>query len=342
MMPRPMVTAALALVAWLPLASAHAADAVVNLYSSRHYDTDDAIYEAFTAASGIKVNVIEGDADELIERIKAEGRNSPADLFITVDAGRLYRAVEADILQPVTSPVLAERIPAGFRDPDNRWFGLSKRVRVIVTAKDRVQPNEIGRYEDLADPKWQGRLCIRTSTNVYNQSLVASMIAADGEAATEAWASGLVENFARPPQGADTDQILAVAAGECDAALANHYYLVRLLSSDDAEQKAAGEAVNVVFPNQADRGAHANISGIGLTRHAPNRDNAVKLMEFLTGDEAQANYAKGNSEYPIVESVKLPPILEALGKFKAAGIDAKVYGGNNAAAVKLMDRVGWQ
>jgi iron(III) transport system substrate-binding protein len=284
----------------------------VNLYSARHYDTDVALYEDFTAETGIEVNLIEGDADQLIERIKAEGRNSPADILITVDAGRLWRAEEAGILEPVESAVLAERIPASLRHPEGLWFGLSKRLRGVVYAKDRVDPSEITTYEDLADPKWQGRICIRSSTNVYNQSLVASMIEADGVEATEAWAKGLVDNFARPPQGADTDQIRAVAAGECDVAVVNHYYFVRLLKSeDDAE---IGDQVGIVFPNQDGRGAHANISGAGVVATAPHPGNAVKFLEYLTTPQAQIYFAKGNNEFPVVADVELDPILQSWGE----------------------------
>ncbi|HEX5795646.1 MAG TPA: extracellular solute-binding protein, partial [Geminicoccaceae bacterium] len=232
---------ALGVAATLSVAPAMAAEEV-NLYSSRHYDSDVAMYERFTAETGIEVNLIEGDADQLIERIKAEGRNSPADLLITVDAGRLWRAEEAGLLQPVESPVLDERIPANLRHPEGKWFGLSQRLRAIVYAKDRVDPAEITTYQDLADPKWQGRICIRSSTNVYNQSLVASMIETLGVEPTEAWARALVDNLARPPQGGDSDQIKAVAAGECDLAVVNHYYLVRLIESEAAEDQAtAGE-----------------------------------------------------------------------------------------------------
>jgi iron(III) transport system substrate-binding protein len=314
----------------------------VNLYSARHYDTDVAMYERFTAATGIEVNLIEGDADQLIERIKAEGPNSPADVLITVDAGRLWRAEAAGILQPATSAVLEERIPASLRHPDNLWFGLSQRLRGVVYAKDRVDPIEITTYEDLADPKWQGRICIRSSTNVYNQSLVASMIEADGVEATEAWAQGLVENLARPPQGGDTDQIKAVAAGECDVAVVNHYYLVRLIESEAEEDRAVAEQVSIRFPNQDGRGAHANVSGAGVVATAPNRDNAVRFLEYLTTPEAQAYFAQGNYEFPVVEGVKLDPVLEQWGAIKTDDVNAAKYGENNPEAVKLMDRAGWQ
>jgi iron(III) transport system substrate-binding protein len=324
----------------LGLGQAPVAAEEVNLYSARHYDTDVALYDDFTAQTGIEVNLIEGDADQLIERIKAEGRNSPADILITVDAGRLWRAEEAGILQPVASAVLAERIPASLRHPEGLWFGLSKRLRGVVYAKDRVDPSEITTYEDLADPKWRGRICIRSSTNVYNQSLVASMIEADGVEATEAWAEGLVANLARPPQGGDTDQIEAVAAGECDLAVVNHYYFVRLLES--AEDAAIGDRVGIVFPNQDGRGAHANISGAGVVATAPHPGNAVKFLEYLTTPQAQIYFAEGNNEFPVVADVELDPILQSWGAIKTDDVNAAKYGEYNPEAVKLMDRAGWK
>jgi iron(III) transport system substrate-binding protein len=314
----------------------------VNLYSSRHYDTDVALYESFTEDTGIEVNLIEGSEDELIERIKAEGPNSPADVLITVDAGRLWRADQAGVLQPVSSAVLDERIPANLRHPEGKWFGLSKRLRGIVYAKDRVDPSEITAYEDLADPAWEGRVCIRSSTNVYNQSLVGSMIESLGVEETEAWAKGLVANMARPPQGGDTDQIKAVAAGECDVAVVNHYYLARLIKSDSEEDRAVAEQVGIVFPNQDGRGAHANISGAGVIATSPNRDNAIKFLEYLTTPEAQAYFAQGNNEFPVVADVKADPVLEAWGEIKTDAVNAAKYGENNPEAVMLMDRAGWK
>jgi len=314
----------------------------VNLYSSRHYDTDVALYQAFTDETGIEVNLIEGDADQLIERIKAEGRNSPADVLITVDAGRLWRAEDAGLLQPVSSAVLEERIPAKLRHPAGQWFGLSQRLRGIVYARDRVDPGEITSYEDLADPKWQGRVCIRSSTNVYNQSLVASMIEANGVEETEAWAEGLVDNLARPPQGGDTDQIQAVAAGECDVAVVNHYYFVRLIESESEDDRAVADKVDIVFPNQDGRGAHANVSGAGVVATAPNQGNAVRFLEYLTTPEAQAYFAQGNYEFPVVDGVKLVPVLEQWGEIRTDDVNAAKLGENNPEAVKLMDRVGWK
>ena len=326
----------------IALTACGAAAQEVNIYSSRHYDTDVALYDAFTEQTGIAVNLIEGDADQLIERIKAEGRNSPADVLITVDAGRLWRAEQAGLLQPVSSPVLERAIPAELRHPEGKWFGLSQRLRGIVYAEDRVDPSEITSYEDLADPKWQGRICIRSSTNVYNQSLVASMIEANEIEATEAWAQALVDNLARPPQGGDTDQIKAVAAGECDVAVVNHYYLVRLIESEAEDERAVADQVGIVFPNQDGRGAHANVSGAGVVATAPNKENAVKLLEYLTTPEAQAYFAEGNYEFPVVDGVKLDPVLEQWGEIKTDGINAAKLGENNPEAVKLMDRVGWK
>jgi iron(III) transport system substrate-binding protein len=316
--------------------------AEVNVYSARHYDTDQAMFDDFTAATGIEVNLIEGEADQLIERIKAEGRNSPADVLITVDAGRLHRAEEAGVLAPVESEVLDAKVPEHLRHPEGLWFGLSQRLRGIVYATDRVDPAEITSYEILADPAWQGRVCIRSSTNVYNQSLVGAMIEAHGVEQTEAWAQGLVDNLAREPQGGDTDQILAVAAGECDVAVVNHYYLVRLMKSDQDDESAVAEAVGIVFPDQDGRGAHANISGAGAVVTAPNRDNAIAFLEYLTTDQAQAYFALGNYEFPVVEGAKTDPVLEQWGDIKTDQINAASYGENNADAVMLMDRVGWK
>lgn len=329
-----------ALTAVLALQTAAAEE--VNVYSSRHYSTDQALYDGFTETTGITVNLIEAEGDALIERMQAEGDASPADVFITADASRLARAVEAGLFQPVQSEALSAAVPENLRHPDGLWFGLSTRVRAIIYARDRVDPAEIATYEDLADSEWQDRICIRSSSNVYNQSLIASLIATDGLEAAESWAEGIVANFARNPQGGDTDQIRAVAAGECDVAVANHYYLARLISSDKADDTEVASAVDIIFPNQDGRGAHANISGAGVAAHAPNEDAAVKFLEYLTMPEAQAYFADGNHEYPIVEGVKLSPVLEEWGDFKTDDIGVDVYGENNADALKVMDRAGWQ
>ena len=321
--------------------SASAAEEV-NLDSARHYDTDTRLYEGFTEVTGIEVNLIESEADQLIERIRAEGANTPADVLITVDAGRLWRAEEADILELISSTTLEERIPESLRHPEGKWFGFSQRLRIIVYGKDRVEEGEIASYEDLAEPEWEDRVCIRSSTNVYNQSLVASMIESSGVEETEAWAKGLVENMARAPQGGDTDQIKAVAAGECDVAVVNHYYLVRLIKSDDAADREVADAVGVIFPNQDGRGTHANVSGAGIVKGAPNRDNAVELLEYLTTEQAQVYFAEGNNEFPVVEGVEVDPILAAWGDIKTDDVNAAKYGENNAEAVRLMDRAGWK
>ncbi|MEM8875162.1 MAG: Fe(3+) ABC transporter substrate-binding protein [Planctomycetota bacterium] len=317
------------------------ADEVVNVYSSRHYDTDDALYDAFEEATGITVNIIEGDADALLTRIAQEGELSPADVFIAVDAGRLQLAVDKDVLASTESDVLDERIPDNLRHPDGLWFGLSKRVRVIFLSPD--VPNDfVTTYAELADPKVDGGLLIRSSGNVYNQSLVASIIANDGVDAAQAWAEGIVENLARTPQGGDTDQLRALAAGEGEIAVANHYYFARLLGSDDASNRAVAEKLTLVFPNQDGRGAHVNISGAGILKNAPNRENAIKLLEFLTTVEAQELYAVANYEYPVVSGVELSDILKSFGEFEEDELNASELGENNRAAVKVMDRAGWR
>jgi iron(III) transport system substrate-binding protein len=314
----------------------------VNVYSARHYDADIKLFELFTKETGIKVNVVEDEADKLIQRIKAEGANSPADLFITVDAGRLWRAQEANVLQPVRSEKLEQLIPAQMREPGGLWYGLTKRVRIVMVNKDKVQPNEITRYEDLADPKWKGRICVRSSNAVYNQSLVGSMIAADGMAATEKWAKALVANLAKPPRGGDIDQILSVAAGECDVTLANNYYLARLIHSTKASEHDPAMKIAVIFPNQGDRGTHSNISGAGVVRSAPHKENAVKLLEFLASDEAQKLVADENYEYPVRDGLPVQVTLAGWGQFKTDAMSASVFGRNNADALKLMDRAGWR
>lgn len=313
----------------------------INLYSSRHYNTDDALYEGFTEATGIQVNLIEGKADELLERIVNEGANSPADIFMTVDAGRLWRATQADILTPVTSAELMTKIPANLRHPEGLWFGFSKRARVIIYSRDRVNPAELSTYEALAEPQWRNRVLIRSSSNIYNQSLVASLIETNGFEATKEWASGLVENFARSPEGNDTAQIEAVAAGLGDVAIANTYYIVRMGKSDEPEKRAAYEKLGVFFPNQSGRGTHVNISGAGVLKNAPNPAGAIAFLEYLTTPEAQSFFAEGNNEYPVVEDIALDAGLSQLGNFKEDEVDVEAYGRNAAEAVRLMDEVGW-
>ena len=312
----------------------------VNVYSARHYDTDMALYERFTENSGIAVNLIQGNSDGLIERIRNEGEFSPADMLITVDAGRLWRAHRQGVFQPIESTVLSERVPAHLREPQGHWFGLSKRARVIVYNKAAGLPQGVSRYEDLADERLRGKVCMRSSGNIYNISLLGSLIAHNGEQAAEAWAKGVVANFHRGPQGNDTAQLRAVAAGECGASLANTYYIGRLHGSDKEEDRAVAGGFGVLFPNQRGRGAHINISGAGVAKHAPNRDNAIKFLEYLTGDFAQRLFAEGNNEYPVIGK-PTGPIAE-LGDFKEDALDATLLGANQSLAVKVFDRAGWQ
>lgn len=314
----------------------------INVYSSRHYDTDDELFDGFTQKTGIKVNLVEGDAAQLIERIKSEGANSPADVLITVDAGNLWRAQQEGIFQPISSSVLNSAIPANLRDPGNQWFGLSKRARVIMYNKGKVNPAQLSTYENLADPKWKGKVLTRSSSNIYNQSLVASMIQAHGAGDTESWAKSLVGNFARPPEGNDTAQIKAVAAGLGDVAVANSYYLARLASSSNPEDKAVAQKVGMFFPNQRDRGTHVNISGAGVIKSAPNKAGAVKFLEYLVSPEAQKIFALKNHEYPVVSSVPVSGTLSQFGTFKSDSMNVATYGKNNADAIRLMDRAGWK
>jgi iron(III) transport system substrate-binding protein len=324
------------------LATVHAQANVVNVYSARHYSSDEELYSRFTEQTGIRVNVIEANADELIERIRSEGRNSPADVIITVDAGRLWRADQAGLLAPVESDVLEDAIPENLRHPEGKWFGLTRRVRAIVYNKETVDPSGLSTYEDLASDKWEGRICIRSSGNVYNQSLLASLIEVNGAEAAEEWARGLVENFARNPQGGDTDQILAVAAGECDIAVSNHYYLARLVASDDPADREVAAKVDIFFPNQDGRGAHVNISGAGVVTTAPHRQNAIRFIEFLAGADAQELFARGNNEFPVVEGIPASEVARGFGEFEADNVSVASYGENNPEAVRMMDRAGWR
>ncbi|KJK23735.1 iron deficiency-induced protein A [Burkholderiaceae bacterium 16] len=333
--------AALAVLA-LPLA-ASAQEKVLNLYTARHYQTDEALYANFTKQTGIKINRIEGQEDPLLERIKSEGANSPADVFITVDIGRLWRAQQAGVFAPLKSSVLDSRIPANYRDPNGDWFGFSARARVIAYNKAVVKPGDIKSYEDLADPKWKGKLCIRSSGHVYNLSLMSSLIAHDGEAKTEQWTRGVVANLARAPKGGDTDQLKAVAAGECDIAVANTYYIARILKSAKPEDKAVAEKLGVVWPNQGSQGVHMNISGGGMLKHAPNKASARAFLEYLASDEAQRYFADGNNEWPVVESVKISnPALEAMGSFKADKINVAELGKYQPQAQKVADKAGYK
>ncbi|ACV35221.1 Fe(3+) ABC transporter substrate-binding protein [Accumulibacter sp.] len=323
------------------LGSAQAQEKLLNLYSARHYQTDEALYDGFTRQTGIAIKRLEGKEDELLERIRNEGANSPADVLLTVDAARLAAAHEMGLFSPVQSKILDTRIPAHLRTTD--WFSFSTRARVIIYAKGVVKPEEVRNYSDLADPRLKGKVCTRSGSHPYNLSLMASIIAHQGEAKAEQWAKGVVANFARPPKGGDTDQIRAVAAGECAVALSNTYYLARLMRSDKAEDRKTMEKVGVVWPDQQGSGAHINVSGGGVLKNAPHREAAVRFLEYLSSDEAQRYFADGNNEWPVVAGVKVAnPALAELGKFKADSMPVGSLAMYRAKAQIIFDRAGFR
>lgn len=315
---------------------------VINLYTSRHYDIDRELYKMFEEQTGIKVNVVEGKGNELMERLDREGEATEADVFITVDVGNLARLKDRDLTQPINSDVIENNIPMKLRDVDNAWVGLTKRARVIVYSKDRVDPSELSTYEALTEPEWENRVLIRSSENIYNQSLLASFIHLNGEEESKGWASGIVNNMAREPQGGDTDQVRAVVAGEGDVAISNTYYIGRLLNSENPEDVKVGEAVGVFFPNQDTTGTHVNISGAALVKHAKNIDNAILFLEFLTDVEAQKIFAEGNNEYPANPNAEISETLQAWGTFKEQDINLTIVGENNTKAIHLFNEVGWK
>jgi iron(III) transport system substrate-binding protein len=314
----------------------------VNVYSSRHYDTDRDLYDGFTRETGVRVRLIEGSEDALIERLRSEGANSPADVLITVDAARLWRAQQAGLLQPVRSATLEARVPANLRDPEGHWFGLSKRARVIMYDRTQGLPAGLARYEDLARPELRNSICVRSSNHPYNISLAGSIMAANGDSALEEWSRGVVANLARAPQGGDTPQILGVAAGQCRLAISNTYYLARLLNRGSEAEKTAAQKIGVLFPNQADRGTHVNVSGAGVTRHSPNRANALAFIEYLTGPRAQELFANGNFEFPVVAGTAMHPTLVAFGPFQEDALNAATFGANGPQALQIMQRAGWR
>lgn len=316
--------------------------AEVNVYSARKEDLIKPLFDQFTDQTGIKVNLVTGDADTLIKRLEVEGENSPADILLTVDVARLDRAKEKQLFQKIDSEILNTEIPEIYRDDEGFWYGLSLRSRVIVYAKDRVKPEQLDSYEALADPKWKSKLCVRSSSNVYNQSLVASIITHRGVEETEEWARGLVNNFARPPKGGDRDQINAVAAGQCDLALVNTYYLGGMQNSVLENERSAAAKVGLFWPNQNDRGTHLNISGAGVTRSAKNRNEAIKLLEFLVSDKSQHWYADSNFEYPVKPGITINDTLSQWGNFVSDEVNMHQLGKLNAEAVRLMDRAGWK
>ena len=321
--------------------SVQAEEKVLNLYSARHYQTDEALYANFTKQTGIRINRIEGKEDELLERIRNESSNSPADVFLTVDAARLAKARELGLFAPVSSKALDARIPANLRTDD--WYSFSTRARVIVYNKAEIKPGDVQTYDDLANPRLKGKLCSRSGSHPYNLSLMASVIAHEGEARAEAWARGMVANFARAPKGGDSDQIKAVAAGECGVALSNTYYVARLMRSTRPEDQKMMEKVGVVWPNQATTGTHINVSGGGMLKTAPHKEAATRFLEYLASDEAQRYFADGNNEWPVVDSVKVVnPALETLGKFKADGLPVKNLAMYQVKAQMIYDRAGYK
>lgn len=332
---------ALWMTTWACSAVATPPVATLNIYSARHYQTDEALYANFTRQTGIKINRLDGKEDELLERIKNEGARSPADVLITVDAARLEMADQAGLFQPLRSQELSQRIPANLRTPN--WVAFSTRARVIVYNKASVQPTWVQTYGDLAHPRLNQQVCVRSGSHPYNLSLGAAMLSHEGEAQTEAWARGLVQNFARAPKGGDTDQLKAVAAGECGVTISNSYYLARLMRSTKPEDRKVVAALGVVWPNQQTWGAHINVSGAGILRHAPNPQAAQKFLEYLSSDQAQAYFANGNNEWPAVSSVKLDnPALQKLGTFKPDALNVGELAKNAARAQKVFDRAGWR
>jgi iron(III) transport system substrate-binding protein len=327
----------------IAIGSANAQEKALNLYTARHYATDEAFYTGYTKATGIKVNRIEGGEDALFERIKAEGAASPADVFLTVDVARLWRAEQAGIFAPLKSELLIKRIPPHFRDPIGNWFGFSSRARIIAYDRRKISPGDVARYEELANPKWKREICTRTSSHPYNLSLISSMILHLGEEKARDWARGVAANLARPPRGGDTDQLTAVGVGECSIALSNHYYYVRLMRSPKPEDRTLVEKVGIVWPNQNDRGTHVNISGGGMLKNAPHRDAAVKFLEYLASDTAQAYFANGNNEWPTVKGVKIVNAeLASFGHFRTDALPLANLGKSQAAAQRLADQVGWK
>ncbi|OCW58632.1 Fe(3+) ABC transporter substrate-binding protein [Hoeflea olei] len=327
--------------AFAALAAPAHADGEVNIYSSRHYDTDERLYSDFTDATGIKINLIEGKEDELIERMKAEGANSPADVFITADAGRLWRADQAGLLSAVESEVINSRVPESLRHPEGHWFGISKRARVIFYNKDKVsEPPQT--YAALADPKYKGLICTRSGTNIYMLSLLGAYIAHNGDEAAKTWAQGLKDNLARDPQGGDTDQLKGLVSGECGIAVANTYYFARGVAGQVDGLTEGVDKIGIVFPDQGGNGTHVNISGAGVTAHSPNRDNAIKLLEYFTSESAQSYFANGNNEYPVVENVAASSVVEGLGSFTADTLNLNELGKNQARAQEIYNEVGYK
>jgi len=316
----------------------------VNLYSQRHYAVDELQYKNFTKLTGIKVNVVKANADELIERLKNEGENSPADLFITVDAGKLQKAAEFELLQKVNNKIINNNVSNDLKDKNSFWVPITYRARIVVYSNDRVLKSELSTYEDLANVKWKNRILVRSSSNAYNQALMSSLVANLGNDMTSNWSEGIVKNFARDPKGNDRDQVKAIAAGQGDLAIVNSYYIGLLLSSKNEEEINAGKSVSVFFPNQGknERGSHINVSGIGLTKNSPNKENAIRLMEYLTSIDAQNTYVNNSYEYPANYSVKPSKIVQDCGTFKIDTLDLNMLGKFRQEAIRIFDKTGWK
>ena len=341
---RPLLAAALALslAACGQSQPAQPTKGVMNLYTARHYDADTLLYDAFTKETGIKVNRLEMEPDQLIERMKAEGDASPADVILMADAGALWRAQQAGLFQKLTTPTLEARIPQNVRGPDDYWWGFSRRARVIAYDKTKVRPDEVATYEQLASPRFKGQVCVRNSDNVYNLSLMASFIERWGRPKALAWAKGVVANMARNPQGGDIDQIRAVGAGACQVALTNSYYYLRVAASKNPGDEMVASKVTLSYPEQATTGTHVNISGGGLAAHAPHKDAAIAFLNFLASDQAQNIFAGANHEYPAVPGVKPPKDVEAWSHFKADPMPVAIYGQRQAQAQQVYDEAGWR
>lgn len=313
----------------------------VMVYSHRHYDIDQVLFDEFEEETGIHVNVLNSSADELTVRLQNEGKDSPADLFFTSDAANIVNAQSLGLLQSIDSKVLSDAIPAHLRAVDGSWFGLTMRARILAYNPEKVSAEELSTYEDLANDKWAGRILVRSSSNTYNQSLMASIIANNGDSAALAWATDVRENMARDPKGNDRDQVKAIAAGEGDIAIVNTYYIGKLVNSENELEREAGEAVKLFFPNQDGRGAHVNISGGGVTKYAPNKENAIKLLEYLTRVDVQQRFADGNYEYPVNPEAKPSELLQSWGEFKMDKLPLQVLGELNKRAVELFNEAGW-
>ena len=316
----------------------------INLYSQRHYKVDEKQYEAFENETGIKINVVKANADELIERLKNEGENSPADLFITVDAGKLQKAKDLDLLQKISSPIINQNVDVDLKDVNGYWIPITYRARILVYSKDRVKSDELSTYANLTDEKWRNKVLVRSSSNAYNQALLSSIVANNGVDAASKWARDLVKNFARDPKGNDRDQVKAIAAGQGDVAIVNSYYIGLLLSSENEEEIKAGNSVGVFFPNQGEdeTGSHINVSGIGLIKNAPNKENAIKLMEFLTSESAQKIYTNTSYEYPANPNVEPNEIVKKWGSFKKDKLDLNQLGVFRNKAIEIFDKSGWK